>query len=90
MSRANASALSTHFSSLCNTKRLLELADFCGPDLEDLTGCRCPTAGDLLAEGALTCARPDQKNSSPPACPTGCPVCEFCMVLEGCEDIYDC
>lgn len=69
--------------------RLVELADYCGPDLEDLSGCQCPTARDLLAKGELTCATVAEKDSSPPACPKGCRVCEFCMVLEGCEDIYD-
>jgi hypothetical protein len=69
--------------------RLLELAGYCGPDLEDLSGCKCPTAGDLLAGGTITCASVSEKNGSPPACPKDCPVCEFCMVLEGCEDIYD-
>jgi hypothetical protein len=68
---------------------LVELADYCGPNLEDLSSCECPTAGTLLAKGVLTCASRSEKDSSPPACPKGCPVCEFCMVLEGCEDIYD-
>ena len=67
----------------------MELADSCDLDLDDLSKCECPSAGDLLEEGILTCANPDQKNKSPPACPKGCSVCEFCMVLEGCEDIYD-
>lgn len=70
--------------------RLLELAHSCDTsNLENLSGCECPTAREMLREEILTCATIAEKDSSPPACPKGCPVCEFCMVLEGCEAIYD-
>jgi hypothetical protein len=68
--------------------RLSELAIYCGDNLDDLSACECPPARELLADGTLVCASKSQLGMSPPACPEGCPVCEFCMVLEGCEDIY--
>lgn len=73
---------------LLHLLRLIELAKYCGDDLEDLSGCECPPARELLADGTLVCATGNELGVSPPACPEDCPVCEFCMVLEGCEDIY--
>lgn len=74
---------------LLHLLRLTELAKYCGDDLEDLSGCECPPARKLLADGTLACATENELGMSPPACPEDCPVCEFCMVLEGCADIYD-
>ena len=66
---------------------LWELTLSCDPDnLDSLLNCQCPTAEALLASGEISCAKkPTDKN----ACPADCEVCKTCMVIIGCDDIYD-
>ena len=64
-----------------------ELTLTCDPDnLDTLKDCQCPTAAALLEAGDIKCAKnPHKKN----ACPEDCEVCKTCMVIIGCEDIYE-
>ena len=66
---------------------LWDLTLTCDPDdLENLTNCQCSTAQNLFDAGIIECA--ENSSSSPPACPADCTVCQTCMVLLGCPDIY--
>ena len=66
---------------------LWDLTLTCDPnDLENLTDCQCSTAQGLFDSGILTCA--EAGDPSPPACPADCTVCQTCLVLLGCPDIY--
>ena len=47
--------------------------------------CECPTAGTLLKAGVLKCA--DSLTSSY-ACPEECEVCQVCLIVIGCKNIY--
>ena len=66
---------------------LWELTLTCDPDnLDTLLNCECPTAEALLESGDIKCAKkPSDKN----ACPSDCEVCQTCMIIIGCDDIYD-
>jgi hypothetical protein len=77
--------------------RLFELAQSCNAEAYDSSfdmaalllpsaGCKCPTAAALLANGTIECAT--VATMSPPACPYNCPVCEVCVVVSGCPNIY--
>jgi len=55
-------------------------------DVTTFEGCQCSTAIELFDRGSLQCAK--QGQTSPPACPRNCKVCQTCMVLMGCDDIY--
>jgi hypothetical protein len=70
------------FLSLC---RMWDLAFSC-QDLETYNGCQCKFASMRFNDGEITCAKPG--DPTPPACPTDCSVCQTCMVLLGCDDIY--
>eukprot|EP00814_Leptocylindrus_danicus_P001795 CAMPEP_0116019092 /NCGR_PEP_ID=MMETSP0321-20121206/9026_1 /TAXON_ID=163516 /ORGANISM="Leptocylindrus danicus var. danicus, Strain B650" /LENGTH=305 /DNA_ID=CAMNT_0003489587 /DNA_START=129 /DNA_END=1046 /DNA_ORIENTATION=- len=68
---------------------LWDLTLTCDPDdLENLTNCQCSTAQNLFDAGIIECADTENSSSSPPACPADCTVCQTCMVLLGCPDIY--
>ena len=58
--------------------------------MENLTNCQCSTAENLFDAGIIECADAEDVNSnnSPPACPADCTVCQTCMVLLGCPDVY--
>jgi len=64
---------------------LWDLALSCD-DVDTLTGCKCTFAEELLYAGKIECAKTGDK--SPPSCPEDCNVCQTCMTLLGCEDIY--
>jgi hypothetical protein len=53
--------------------RLFDLARTCNEDLE---GCECATAENLIDEGIIRCATEDERFTNPPACPYECPICE--------------
>jgi len=65
---------------------LWDLALTCDDDTT-LDGCYCAFAERLFNEGSIQCATSDSRNI--PYCPDSCSVCQTCMVLLGCEDIYN-
>lgn len=52
---------------------------------ETFEGCQCTAAGILFDMGSLQCADSDKSEF---ACPKHCSVCQSCMMLMGCEDVY--
>jgi len=55
--------------------------------LQTFEGCECKLAKQLFDAGKIECARSDDVSSK--ACPAACSVCQTCMTLLGCEDIYE-
>jgi len=63
---------------------LFELAATCS-NADTLTDCECPSAAALLESGDLMCAKDVTSASS---CPSDCEVCQVCMEVSGCSNIY--
>lgn len=84
---STSSLLSSFDISACETYSnvwLWDLALTC-EDLSTLEGCECTFAEEYESLGEVSCAT---SSSSEYACPAGCNVCQTCMMLLGCDDIY--
>eukprot|EP00586_Coscinodiscus_wailesii_P023883 CAMPEP_0172504362 /NCGR_PEP_ID=MMETSP1066-20121228/178081_1 /TAXON_ID=671091 /ORGANISM="Coscinodiscus wailesii, Strain CCMP2513" /LENGTH=195 /DNA_ID=CAMNT_0013280529 /DNA_START=192 /DNA_END=776 /DNA_ORIENTATION=- len=64
---------------------LWDLALSCDND-KTLDGCRCTFAEQLFSQGEIQCA--SKYGDYAHRCPADCSVCQTCMTLLGCEDIY--
>ena len=85
---ASASSLLSSFDiSSCETYSnvwLWDLALTC-EDLSTLEGCKCTFAEEYQSIGEVSCATSPYSSN---ACPEECSVCQTCMTLLGCHDVY--